>query len=145
MKKLILGHIGEEDVRPSIVVVVSDGDSHAVALALHARLLRDIGEGAVAVVVEQPIPIFGRFLSQRRDGRAVDEINVQIAVVIVIEQGHAGQHRFGQVLVRRWATVGCEAQAGTVRDFFECDGAQRGGGYSQKRRTKEQHGPSHHL
>src|SRR5580698_3584205 len=52
MKKLIPGYVGEEDIRPPIVVVVSDGDSHAVALALHAGPFRHVGERAVTIVVK---------------------------------------------------------------------------------------------
>src|ERR1022692_1858635 len=102
MKKLIPGHAGEEDIRPSIVIVISNGDADAVALALDSGFLRNIRESSVMVIVEKAVPILGRLFLQRRDGRAVHEVNVQVAVIVVIEKGHPGEHRLGQVLVRRW-------------------------------------------
>ena len=95
------------------------------------------------VVVEEAVPVFGRLFAQRGDGRAVDEINIQVTVVIVIEERHAGQHGFGQVLVGCGATVGDEVDAGTVRDFFECDGAQGGGGRGQQGHEERECSPSH--
>src|ERR1035441_3574127 len=50
VKKLIPGHAGEEDVRPSIVVVISNGDADAIALALDSVVLRSIRESAVMVI-----------------------------------------------------------------------------------------------
>src|ERR1035438_4748304 len=41
MKKLISGHAGEEDIRPSIVIVISNGDADAIALALDSGFLRN--------------------------------------------------------------------------------------------------------
>ena len=43
--------VGHEDVRPPVIVVVADDDAEAVAaMTADARLLADVGEGAVAVV-----------------------------------------------------------------------------------------------
>ena len=40
-----------EDVRPSIVVVVRDGSSHRPARIADSRLVRDIGKRTVTIVV----------------------------------------------------------------------------------------------
>src|ERR1022692_2222529 len=56
MKKLISGHVGEEDVRPSIVIVISNGDADAIALALDSGFLGNIRESAVMVIVEKAVP-----------------------------------------------------------------------------------------
>jgi len=108
-EELVAGDVGEEDIGPTVVVEVADGDSHAVAFALDASLFGDVGEGAVAVVVEEAVPIAGRFLLQGRDCGTVDEVNVQPAVVIVVDQADAGDHGFGLVLVGCGGAVGGEA------------------------------------
>ena len=53
------------------------------------RFFGYIGKGSIVIVVVQPIPILGAFFLQRRDGRAVYQVDVQIAVVVVVEQRHA--------------------------------------------------------
>ena len=137
MKELVLGDIGDEDVRPPIVVVISHRDADAVSLALDSGLLGNIREGTVAIVVEQPVPILGRLFLQRRNGRAVDEVNVQVPVVVVIEKRHAGEHGLGQILVGRGAVVRDEVDAGAVRDFFECDRSQRRRRRQNQKRPEE--------
>src|ERR1039458_8975670 len=74
MKKLIPGHIGEEDIRPSVVIVISNGDADAITLAFDSGFLRNIGESAVVVIMEKTVPILGRLFLQRWNGRAVDEV-----------------------------------------------------------------------
>src|ERR1035441_6670355 len=64
MKKLIPGHAGEEDVRPSVVIVISNGDADAITLALDSGFLRNIRESAVVVIVEKTVPILGRLFLQ---------------------------------------------------------------------------------
>ena len=145
MKQLIPGYIGEKDVRPAVVVVVSDGDADAVALALHSGALGNIGVSAVAVIVEQAVPILRRLFLERWDGRAVDEVNVQVAVVVVIEERHAGEHGLGQVLIGRRAVVRDEMDARTLRDFLEGDGSQGRRRRERQERPKHRDGRPAHL
>ena len=137
MKKLILSHTGEEDIRPSIVIIITDGDADAIALAFHSGFLRNVGESAVVVIVEEAVPILGRIFFQRWDGCAIDEVNIQVAVIIVIEKRHTGEHRLGQVLIRRRAIVRHEMNTGAVRDFLECDRSRRGHRHQSQNRPEE--------
>src|ERR1035441_9104427 len=91
MKKLISGHVGEEDIRPSVVIVISNSDADAIALALDSGFLGNIRERAVVVIVEKAVPILGRLFLQRWDGCAVDEVNVQVAVIVISEERRGGE------------------------------------------------------
>jgi hypothetical protein len=131
VEELVLPGVEHVDIGPAVVVVVADRYAHAIALARHAGFLRHVGEGPIVIVMVQAIPVLGAFLLERRDGRAIHQIDVQIAVVVVVEQRHAGHHGLGLILVRGGRTVGDESQAGALRDLFENDGAR--GGPGQKR------------
>ena len=51
--------VGDVEVLEAVVVVVADRDAHAVAVLRHAGeagLLRDVGEGAVGVLVVEAVP-----------------------------------------------------------------------------------------
>ena len=60
-EELILRHVDDVDVRPAVVVEVADRHAHAVTLSRNSGLFRDVGERAVAVVVEQPVPVLRVF------------------------------------------------------------------------------------
>ena len=85
VEELIRGYVREKNVGASIIVVVPDGDPHAVACPGDSRTLGDVGEGAVVIVAIQAVPVSGRFLLQWRDGCPVYQIDVQPAVAIVVE------------------------------------------------------------
>ena len=50
---------GDVEVFEAVVVVVADGDAHAVADALEAGLFGDVLEGAVLLLVVEAVPVFG--------------------------------------------------------------------------------------
>src|SRR5579859_3140702 len=82
--------VGYVDVRPAIVVVVGDGDAEAPALVSDAGLVSDVSKRAVMVVVEEHGA--GRWFPALNGGDrgTVEEINVEPAVVVVIEESDAG-------------------------------------------------------
>ena len=98
-------HAGYKDVFISVVVVVSDGNTRVIACSRKSRLLCDVGKRAVTVVVKEPVPVFRRCLVQRSDVCSIREEDVEIAVVIVVEDGHAPGHGFRGVLLRSLTTI----------------------------------------
>jgi len=109
VKELVFSHIGEKNIRPAVIVVVADGHAHPIALSHYAGLLSDVGESAVTVVVIEAVPVSGRLLLQRGDGRAHSRSR------------HRDSHRCrsriarrpptmvsGWFLIRRGRAVGCE-------------------------------------
>ncbi len=126
VQQLVAGDVRHEEIGPAVVVVIAHGDAHPVALACHPGSVGDVGEGQVPVVVEEPVLVLVAFLLEGRDGRAVDEEDVGIAVVVVIEHGHARHHGLGLVLVRRGRALDGELHSGARGDLFEADrGGQR--------------------
>ncbi len=89
----------------AVVIVVSDGDTHAISGALQSGLLGYILERAVLFLVEQTVPIlragflrdaaFGRGAPE---GRAIDQKNVEAPVVVVVKEGDASAHGFRQIV-----------------------------------------------
>jgi hypothetical protein len=121
VKKLITGNVGNENVGATIVVVVTNGDTHSVACSGHAGFFSDIGKRAVVVVAIEPVPVVGRGLFKRRNLGAVDAIDVEKAVVVVIEKSHTGNHGFGLIFVRGGAIARHEVEAGLMSYFFEAN------------------------
>ena len=87
MEKHIVAEETTEQIVPSIVVVVADAHTGLPTGDAQSRLLRHIGKGSVAVVLEQ----VGRgCLSGRPDciqPVAVGEIDIQPTIVVIVEKG----------------------------------------------------------
>src|ERR1035441_8360626 len=82
----VLTEVTDEKVRPSIVVIVADRHSEAPALISDACFGGDIGEGAVVVVMEQGgVRVWCVSFESLVSG-AVHQVDVQPAVVVVIDQ-----------------------------------------------------------
>ena len=114
-----LAHRGDVEVGKTVVVVVADGDTHAVHFDVEPGLPRDIGEGAVAVVAVElhrgalfvvPGPI-----------HPLHQEDVLPAVAIVIEKCASRAHALGQELGAVGAAVVEKADPGLRRDVFETE------------------------
>ena len=115
----VLADAGDEEVGKAVVVVVADGDAHAVHLDVEARRARHVGERAVAVVAIEP-----QRRSLRRVARpvhAVDQQDVLPAVGVVVEKRAAGAQRLGQELAAVGAAVVAELEAGRAGDVDEAE------------------------
>ena len=109
VKQLVRPERGPVQVDPAVVIEVSHGHAHAVAVGRQSTLRRDIGEmhGARPIRVHHEVvpiePIRQRAFrrsEQRRPGpeqSALHEIDVEVAVVVVIEQRDAGPHDLGLI------------------------------------------------
>ena len=121
VKELIACHVRNENVCATIVVVVTNSDSHAIACSGHACFFGDVGESTVMVVAIETVPVIRRSLPQRWYLCAVDRVDIKESIVVVIEQRNAGNHRFGLVLVRCGGVARDEVKSGLLRDLFEPD------------------------
>ena len=119
MKELIASNIGEEDVGPTVIVVVPDSHATAIARSLEPRPFSHVGKSAIAVVVEEPVPVNRRLLDERGDLRATDEVDVEIAVTVIVEQGYPGDHGLWLVLAVCICRRGYVIQAGLCSDLFK--------------------------
>ena len=69
MIKAIAAVRSDEKVLEAVIVIVADRDSHAVALALQPRSFGYVLEGAVCLLVIQPIPVLRAGLLRNRSFR----------------------------------------------------------------------------
>src|SRR5262249_17300392 len=115
-----------------------------------SRLLSHIGEAQFArrdqFIAKQPgagLPVFrGREFGIARllffvEHRALNQKNVQIAVVVVIEQGRARAHNFRQIKFSGRACEVLEDEA-RLRGRFSEERGLRGSKRRKKRRQKKQ-------
>src|SRR5262249_23469766 len=81
-------------IRKSIVVVVSDRDSHSIKLDIEPRGARNIRERSVAIV---PVELqCGPLLFVPRPIHPVDQKNVLPAVAVIIQKRAPGAKRLRQ-------------------------------------------------
>src|SRR5690242_19696925 len=89
MIKTILARIGDVEIFPSIIVVISDANSLAPSRRDESRLRSHIGKSSVMIVVIQMVrgsPIGGEALQCC----AIHNEDVGPSVVVIIENGDAG-------------------------------------------------------
>ena len=116
VKQAVAFERGDVDVFAAVIVIVGDGDSHAVHLDVEAAARGDVREGAVAIVA---IERGQGAASSRRPVFAVDEQDVGPAVAIGIEKRASGPQGFRQILLPRSAAVVDEMNAGGGGDVSE--------------------------
>ena len=120
----VLAEVGDVDVGPAVVVVVGDGYAYAPAVVGDSSFIGDVGEGAVVIVVEESGFGSGSFASLGFEGGTVDEVNVEPAVVVVVDEAHAGAIGFDdEMLFGSAHGVLPGGEAGFFCDVLEDDGA----------------------
>src|SRR5215472_1176555 len=129
---MALANASDEEIGEAIVVVVTDGDAHAVEFHVEAGNFGDVGEGAVAVVAVElergalalvPGPIHG-----------IDKEDVGPAVGVVIEKGATRAESFGEEFAAVGPTVVVKRNAGLRGDIRELK-AKGVGGWRGKRKS----------
>src|SRR6185369_9711760 len=128
---LIGTEIRQVEIRQSIVVDIADGNAHPVASRDDATLLSYISEYELAglnVVAEEPAarrlgttPRKKRVagLRIRFQNIALDQENIQVAIVIKIEKRSAAARDLGQVKLSRHAVVVLKLESDLFCYFFE--------------------------
>ena len=88
----------DEEVGEAVVVEVADGCAHRPAGIADAGFVGDVGEGAVVVVVVEGA---AGFLAGERHGDAggVGEVDVGLAIAVVVDEGYAAAHGFDDVFL----------------------------------------------
>ena len=114
--------VGDVDVLVAVVVVVAHGHAHAEALAAHARLRGDVGKGSVAVVAVEMIGgVHAVGLGKLGDAvnvAAADHVEVQQAVIVVVDPGAAGTGGLHDRTELLLAEGVLEVNAGFLRDVL---------------------------
>src|SRR5467141_5006244 len=96
--KPVFAIIGDVEIFPSVVVVVSRANSLAPARSDESRLLSHVGESSIMIVVIQMIrrSLIGGEALQRC---AIHDEDVGPSVVVIIENGDAGSSRLDDVFL----------------------------------------------
>jgi hypothetical protein len=123
----VAAQAGHEEVAVAVAVVVGGDDAQVVAAAGDAGGLGHVRERAVAAVVVQAVPEARLVLLERLDRSAVHHVEVEPAVVVVVEERHAGDHRLRLVAPLRPARVGDEADPTRFGALLEHDRVDSGG------------------
>src|SRR5580658_9170477 len=88
MEQDVMSPESAEKVVPSVVVVVAYAHAGLPSGARQTRLFRNIGKGAVAVVLVEVRCRLGSGRPLRVEPIAIAEIDVEPAVVVVVEESH---------------------------------------------------------
>ncbi len=97
----ILAPVGNKNIRPAIVVVVGHRCANTPAVVGYTGFGCYVGKCSVVIVVEERCVRRCLFAVERIEGGAVDDVNIEPAVVVVIDQAHAGAIGFNDVLLLR--------------------------------------------
>src|SRR5688500_4675443 len=107
--KRSLTRIPKQAIRPqaryinidkTVVIVIAGRDSHTPATTAYTCLVVYVLKRAVTVIVIESTP--GFLIGFHHVGsKRVNKVYVQIAIVVVIQEGHASTHRFDYVFFFR--------------------------------------------
>ena len=121
VKELIAVDVGQKQVGPAVVVVVAHRHAHPVAGSGDSGALGDVGERSIAVVVKQAVLVLRTRLHQGWHLGAVDQINVEQTISVVVEQRDAGGHCLRLMFLRRRAVLDNKMHARFCSDVLESD------------------------
>src|ERR1700683_5134842 len=113
--------IGDEEIRVSIVVIITRADSLTPAGESDARFLGYIREGAIVIVA---IEVAGWFLAlgESSESGTVYQENVRPAVIGIVKEGRAAASAFHDVFLEVFAAEDCpsrEARAfGNINEIY---------------------------
>ena len=155
--KNVRAEVGDVEVLETVVVVIPNRHAHAVADVPDAGFFRDVLKPQPAAldeqVAEKAVSGFpsGRRRKQRLLARLelapLHQINVQVAVVVVVEQRHARAHDLRHEVFARGAIEVVEVEADFCRHITEDRRAQRRSARrgdnasrnARERKAREQH------
>src|SRR3984957_6244586 len=95
----------DKNVFVTVVVVVTDRNTHVVAASSQPGLFGYIGEVSFTVVLEEAVGVFRGILAERFDVGSIGKENVELAVVVVVEDADASCHRLRRMALGCFAAV----------------------------------------
>ena len=106
--KNVVAEIRDVQIEKAVIIVVSSGYAHAIPNMSHAGLFSDINEAQFArfcqQILEEPVPWLPARWRGRQEfssvvqPRALHQIDIEIAIVVIIEQSHSRTHNLGHVV-----------------------------------------------
>lgn len=103
-----------------IIIIIPGGDSHSPTDVPDVGLVRYISKRAVTVVVIESA--FGLLIGfDQVNGQGVDEVDVRVAIIIIIEEGEPPAHRLGNVALLGRGDM-FESETGLPCDISKANG-----------------------
>src|SRR5215469_2883742 len=100
--KNVLAEICAENIFESVVVVIPDADAASPTHAVKPRLLRNVGERSVAIILVQPIR---RAIRSAFNPRAAKDKQIHPSVIVVVNEGASAAGGFQNVFLGVHAAV----------------------------------------
>ena len=120
VKEMALAECGNEDIIEAIVVVVTYRNSKSENRNSKPGAASHIGERAVVIIV---IKLGRRRAGVRMSGEVcpVDQQDVRVTIIVVVNEGAAWTHGFGEPLLTERTVVVREVNAGLGGDVLETE------------------------
>src|ERR1700730_12064062 len=120
----VLAVVADKEIGPAVVVIIRNRAAVSPAIIRHAGLLPYFGERSIVIVVEQ-CGMWRFFLSiQRIECRAVDDIDIEPAIVVEVDQADARTIGLNnEVFLWHAHFVAPATESGLLRGVFEDDRA----------------------
>src|ERR1700691_6235912 len=99
---------GDKNVFVAVIVVVADRYADVEACSRETRLFCHVREVSMPVIFEKAVVVLRGVFAKRAQIRPVGEENVELAVVVVVEQGDASGHGFWRMALGRFIAVELE-------------------------------------
>ena len=99
--ELIFTEVGDVQIYIAIVIVITDSGTSAVGTTSYTCLVGDISEGVITVVSVEDV-MRGLVLSTSCLNRAIDEVDVEIAISIIIEKSTTRSEKFVEGVSHRF-------------------------------------------
>src|SRR6185437_10886007 len=119
--------VADVEVGPAVVVVVGDGAAVTPPIVLDSGFFGDVGKGSVVIVAEQSGVGRGLLAVEGVEGGAVDEVDVEPPIVVVVDETDAGAIGFDdEVFFGRAHLMDPAGEARLFGDVLEDDGRLAG-------------------
>ena len=115
---------GDEQVGGAVIIVVGGRNAHGKPFPANASLGRHVGECAVAFVPVEAVVVGGIRFFQLRLAGSVHEVDVGPAVVVIVEDGDAGNHRLDLMLIAGRRIPQDKFDSGARRHVVKSDGVR---------------------
>ena len=106
--------VGDVEVAMAIVIDITDGGPGSPGGISHAGGLANVSKGAIPAVAVEEIPRTG-FRLVRAQGGPVDDVEVEVAIIVVVEEGGAAAVGFEDVVLFRAAEGVLEGDTRCIR------------------------------
>src|SRR6266576_5250133 len=97
----VLAKVGDIDIGPAVIVIIGDGNTNSPPVIGDACFWGSVGKRAVVIVVKERSFRRSRFSAQSINSRSIGEIDIEPAIVVVVDQADTGAVCLNDVMLLR--------------------------------------------